>query len=73
MGFLVVAFLPSKVSFYTTFFKHCGRGESFGAFTCLRTVAWCRQGHAACKIFLLQQILFVCQSKLMEITGLTLR
>ena len=50
-----VTFLPSQDSFPTTFLSNCGRGESLGATTCLCG----KQGHAPCKILLLQQSLFV--------------
>ena len=58
-GFRDVAFLPSIASFYTTFLKHCGRGESLGTITCLKTVVGGKQGHVPCKIFMLQQSLFL--------------
>ena len=57
MCFQDVALLPpSRASFSTTFLKKCVRGESLGTTTCLRTVVGGKQGHAACEIFLLQQI-----------------
>ena len=58
MGFQDVAFMPSQASFSTTFLKKCGRGESLGTTTCLKTVVGGKQGHAPCKILLLQQSLF---------------
>ena len=60
MCFQDVWILPSRASFYTRFSKNC-RGYGLNITTCLKTVAWCRQGHAPCKIFLLQQILCLCQ------------
>ena len=33
MSFQDVAFLPSRVSFFITFLKGCGRGESLGTTT----------------------------------------
>ena len=58
MGFQDVVLLPSRASFSTTFLKNCGRGESLGTTTCLITVVGGKQGHARCKIPLLQQSLF---------------
>ena len=54
-----VAFLPSKASLPTMFLKHCGRGESLGTITCLKTVVGGKQGHALCKILSLQQSPFL--------------
>ena len=54
MGFQDVAFLPSQASYYTTFLRNYGRGESLGTATCLRTVVEGRQGYPPCKILLLQ-------------------
>ena len=65
-----VASLPSEASFSATFLKHCGRGESLGTTTCLRTVVGGKHRHASCKILLLQQHLFLCQSNFMEIIRL---
>ena len=39
--------------------ENCGRGESPMSTTCLKTVVGGKQGHALCKICLLQQSLFV--------------
>ena len=36
LGFQDVAFLPYRASFYTTFIKHCGRGEGLWTTTCLK-------------------------------------
>ena len=55
MGFQDVAFLPSRVSFSTIFLKNCGRGECLWTTACLKTVSGGKQGHAPCKILLLQQ------------------
>ena len=59
MGFQDVAFLPSRASYSSTFLNNCGRGKSLGNTTCLKTAVGCKQGHAPCKIFSLQQNLFV--------------
>ena len=59
MGFLDVAFVPSRASFSATFLKHCGRGESLGTTTCLQTVFVGRQGYSPCNILSLHQNLFV--------------
>ena len=48
-----VAFLPSLASFSTTCKENCGRGESLGITTCLKTVVGGKQGHAPCKVLLL--------------------
>ena len=58
IGFLDIAFLPSKVLFHTTLLKNCGRGEGLRATTCRKTAVGGKQGHAPCKICLLQEILF---------------
>ena len=71
MSFQDVAFLPSRNSFSTTFVKNCGRGGSLRITTCLITVVGGKQGRAPCNIFLLQQILFSCQSIFVEITRLS--
>ena len=55
MGVQDVAFLLSRASFVTTFLKDCGRGESLATTTCLNTVVGGKQGHALCKVLLLQQ------------------
>ena len=65
-----VAFPPSRLSFPATFLKNCGRGESLRTTTCLKTVVGGKQGHATCKIFALQQSLFLCQLNFMEIIRL---
>ena len=62
MGFQDVAFLPSRTSFSTTFLKNCGRGEGFRTTTCHKTVVGGKQGHAACKLFLIQRSL--CDSQI---------
>ena len=61
MGFQDVALMQSRASFSTTFHKNCGRGESLGTTTCPKTVVGDKQGHALCKIILLQQIHLLCQ------------
>ena len=47
MDFQDVAFLP----FYTTFLKHCGRGEVLGTATCLNTVVGVSNGMLTVKYF----------------------
>ena len=71
MGFQDVSFLPSKASFSTTFPKNCNTGESLRTTTYNKTVVGGKQGHAPCKILLVQQILFSCQLNLMEIIKLS--
>ena len=44
--------------FSATFLENCGRDESLATTVCLITVIWGKQGHATCRIFLLQQSLF---------------
>ena len=61
MGFQDAAFLPSRASFFNTFFTKCGRGESLGTTTCLKTEVGGMQWHAPCKIHSLQQSLILCQ------------
>ena len=63
--------VTSCASSSTTFPKNSGRGESLGITTHPKTVVGGKQGHAPSKILLLQQSLFVCQSSLMEIIGLS--
>ena len=55
-------------SFYTTFLKRCGRGESLRNTTCL---VGGRQGYVPCKILLLQQSLFLCLLIIMKIIKLS--
>ena len=43
MDFQDVAFLPTKASFSATFHNNCGRGESLGSTTCLKTVVLGKQ------------------------------
>ena len=65
-----VAFMPSIASFSTTFLGNCGRGESL--ITCLKAVVGViLLGHAPCRIFLLQQSLFLCQLNFTEIMRLS--
>ena len=66
-----VALLPSTASFPTTFHNNSGRYKSHRTTTCLKTVVGGKQWHAACKILLLQQILFLCQLNFMEIIRLS--
>ena len=40
----------SRASFFTTFLKDCGRGESLGTTTCLKPVVGGKQGHAPCRM-----------------------
>ena len=49
MDFQDVAFLPSRASFYVTFF---GIKNNLWTATSLRTVVGGRQGHAPCNVFL---------------------
>ena len=55
MCFVDVAFLPPRASFSTTFPKNCGRGGNLGTTTCLKNVVGGKQGHAPCRILLLQK------------------
>ena len=71
MGVPDVAFLPSRASSYTTFLTHCGRGESLGITICTKTVVEGKQGHAPCKIHLLQQCLLLCKLNFKEIIRLS--
>ena len=43
---------PPLPSVYTTFLKHCVRGEGLQTTTYDKTVVGCRQGHAPCNIVL---------------------
>ena len=70
MSFWDVALLSYRASIPTTFLKHCSRGESLATATCLGAVVGGKQGHAPCKVFSLQQTLFLCQSYFIEITRL---
>ena len=67
IGFQDIAISPPQDSFYITFLKHCGIGESFGTTTCHITVVGGKQRHAAYEILLPQRIIFFCQSDFMEI------
>ena len=49
MDFQDMAFLPSQASF-APYFLNCGRGESLGTATCLKTVFGGKQLHDPCKI-----------------------
>ena len=44
--------------FSITCHESCGRDESLGSTTCLKTVVGGKQGHVLCKILLPQQSLF---------------
>ena len=70
-GFQDVAFLSSWVSFPAIFLTNSGKGEGLRTTTYLKTVVGGRQGHAPCKILLLQQSLFLCQLNFMEIIRLS--
>ena len=59
MVFLDVAFIPSQTSSSTTFLKYCDRGKGLRTTKCLKSVVEGKQGHALCKIPLIQQSLFV--------------
>ena len=71
-GRLLLLFLPHThthpVWAVRTGLRNCGSGEGKGTITCLKTVVVGKHGHAACKMFLPQQSLFLCQSNVMEIT-----
>ena len=71
IGFLNVLCLLSRASFSTIFNNNCGRDEILGTTTCHKSVVGGKQGHAPCKIQLLQQILFLCQLHLIEIMRLS--
>ena len=71
MGFMDVAFLPSKASFSTTFLQNCGRGEGLVTTTCLSAVVGDKQGHAPCRVLLLHQSLFLSQLHLMKVIRLS--
>ena len=57
MSFHDAVCLPSRASFSATFLKNCGRGEVLRTTTYPITVGGGKQGHAACKIHLFQQII----------------
>ena len=73
MGFLDVAFLPSRASLSTTFLENCVKVKSIATTTCLEIVVWCKQGHAPCETLLLQQSAFLGRSNFMEIITLLLK
>ena len=54
MGLQDVAFLPFQTSCYTTFLMNCGKGEILTTATYVRDLIVGKQGHAPCKILLLQ-------------------
>ena len=58
MDFQDVVFLPSQATFYTTFLTNCGRGESPGTTTRLKTVVGGKQGHAPCRMISLHKASF---------------
>ena len=55
MGFQDVVFLPFRASFFTTFLKNCGRGESLETSTCLKTVVGGKQVQPVCRIHWLHE------------------
>ena len=57
-------------SFSTSFINNCGRDESLGIMTCLKTVVGGRQGHAPCRVFMLHKASLLCQLNFMEIIKL---
>ena len=59
MVFQDVAFLPSRASFYTTFLKYCGRGESLGTTTCLKAVVRVSRDMLSVRYFCSMKPLFV--------------
>ena len=61
--------MSSRDSLSTTSRQKCGRGKILGTTTCPRTVVEAKQVNAPCKILLLQQSIFLCQSNLNEIIG----
>ena len=63
--------LPSYPS--TTSPKNCGMDENLWTTTCHKTVVGISKGNACCRIRLLQQSLFLCQSNVMEIMRLLQR
>ena len=66
-GFQDVAFLPLRASFFfTTFFIHCCRGESFRTTTCLKTVVGVCKDMLPVKYFCSNKACFLCQSNLTE-------
>ena len=68
MAFQDVAFLPCRASHYTTVLNVSDvRGEDLVSTTFLQTVDGGKQGHASCKILLLQQCLLLCRGNLAEI------
>ena len=71
MGFQDVVFLPSRVSFFSTFLKNCGRAETLQIATYIKTVVWDKHGNAPCKILLLRHSLILCQLNFMEIIRLS--
>ena len=50
------SFRPSEIVF--TYLLDIGSGKGDGTATGVKTAIRCKQGHAACKILSLQQILF---------------
>ena len=71
MGSQDAAFMPARDTFNTIFIKNRSRGQDLGNVTSLKTVVKAKQGHAHCKIILLQQILFLCQSNFFKIRRLS--
>ena len=51
VGFQDVAFLPSELLFLPHFLENCGRGESLGTTTCLKTVVGVSKGMLPVKYF----------------------
>ena len=58
MGLQDVALSPSWASLSTTFIKNSSSAESFGMTTYPKILVGGNQGHAPCKILLLQKSLF---------------
>ena len=70
MCFQDVAFPHCRANFPTIFLENYGRGECLETTTCLRTVFGGKQVLAPCKMLLLHNASFLCQSNLMEIMRL---
>ena len=72
--FLDVAFLSSELVFSTAFLINCGMGNSLWTTICHKSVVGGEQDkQAPCKVILLQEAYFLCQSNLMEIITLLAR
>ena len=72
MGFQDVASLPTRVSFPPPFLKIVVVVIALGPSHVIKLWYGVKQGHAPCKILLLQQNLFLCQLNFMKIIRLSL-